>query len=99
MSLELRISRRAARDIERIVEWWSLNRPAAPNAVGHDLEVVLDVLLDQPETGSVVQEASSAGVRRFHLDRIRYWVYYRVRMNRLEVLALWHSSRGSGPVV
>ena len=99
MSLELRISRRAAREIERIVQWWSLNRPAAPDAVGEDLEAALDVLFDQPETGSLVPEASSVGVRRFHLDRIRYWVYYRVRMNRLEILSLWHSSRGSGPAV
>jgi plasmid stabilization system protein ParE len=38
-------------------------------------------------------------VRRLHLDRIRYWVYYRVRRNRLEVLSVWHSSRGSGPAV
>lgn len=46
-----------------------------------------------------VEEASSAHVRRFYLDRIRYWVYYRERQGQLEVLSIWHASRGSGPPV
>jgi plasmid stabilization system protein ParE len=46
-----------------------------------------------------VPQASSIDVRRFHVDRIRYWVYYRVRGKRLEVVSVWHSSRGSGPAV
>ena len=99
MALELFISRRAAREIERVVEWWAANRPAAPGAVRQDLEAAVNVLLVQPDIGARVEEASSPGVRRFHLDRIRYWVYYRVRSNRLEVLSVWHSSRYSGPTV
>ena len=99
MALELHISRRAAREIERVVEWWAVNRPAAPGAVRQDLEVALGLLLVQPGIGSVVQQASSPDVRRFHVDRIRYWVYYRVKRNRLEVVSLWHSSRGRGPRV
>ena len=99
MPLELFVSRRAARGIERIVQWWAVNRPAAPGAVRQDLQAALDLLLVQPDLGIRVREAGSPDVRRFHLDRIRYWVYYRVRGNRLEVLSVWHSSRGSGPAV
>jgi plasmid stabilization system protein ParE len=44
-------------------------------------------------------EASSSAVRRFHVERIRYWLYYRVRQNRLEVVSIWHSSRGGGAAV
>ena len=99
MALELSISRRAAREVERVVEWWTANRPAAPGAVRRDLEAAVNVLLVQPDIGARVEEASSPDVRRIHLDRIRYWVYYRVRSNRLEVLSVWHSSRGSGPTV
>ena len=99
MALELHISRRAAAEIERIVQWWAANRPAAPGAVRSDLKVALDLLLVQPDIGSAVEEASSPDVRRFHLDRIHYWVYYRVRENRLEVVSVWHSSRGSGPAL
>jgi plasmid stabilization system protein ParE len=64
-----------------------------------ELQNVLDLLLVQPDIGAPVEEASSPGVRRFHVERIRYWLYYRVRDNRLEVVSVWHSSRGSGPTV
>lgn len=99
MALELTISQRAAREVERVVEWWAANRPAAAGAVRQDLEAAVNVLLVRPDIGVRVREASSPDVRRFHLDRIRYWVYYRVRSNRLEILSVWHSSRGSGPAV
>jgi plasmid stabilization system protein ParE len=97
--LELHVSRRAAAEIERVVEWWTANRPAAPGAVRKDLKAPLGLLREQPDIGSKVEQASSAGVRRFHLDRIRYWVYYRVRANRLELVSVWHSSRSGGPAV
>ena len=32
MALDLFITRRAAREIDRIAEWWAANRPAAPGA-------------------------------------------------------------------
>ena len=99
MPLELFVSRRAARDVERIVQWWAVNRPAAPGAVRLDLQAALNLLLVQPDIGGRVSEASSPDVRRFHLERIRYWVYYRIRRNRLEVLSVWHSRRGGGPAV
>jgi len=73
VSLELHVSRRAAVEIERIVKWWAENRPAAPGAVRKDLNAALDILLEQPDIGSKVEEASSPDVRRFHVDRIRYW--------------------------
>jgi plasmid stabilization system protein ParE len=99
LDLELHVTRRAAREIERIVSWWARNRPAAPGAVRKELQNVTYLLLQQPDIGTKVDEARSDDVRRFHVDRIRYWVYYRVRRNRLEVLSVWHSSRGSGPAV
>jgi len=99
MPLELFVSRRAAREIERAVEWWEGNRPAAAGAVHQDLQATLKLLLLQPDIGARVNQASSPDVRRLHLDRIRYWIYYRVRRNRLEVLSVWHSSRDSGPAV
>lgn len=99
MGLELFITRRAARQIDRVAEWWAANRPAAPGAVRNDLAAVFSLLVEQPGVGSEVTEASSPGVRRFHVDRIRYWVYYRVRGKRLEVVSVWHSSRGFGPAI
>lgn len=99
MALELFVSRRAAREIDRVAGWWAVNRPAAPGAVRKDLEAAFAFLIEQPLMGGAVTQASSPGTRRFHVDRIGYWVYYRVRGTRLEVVAVWHSSRGSGPSV
>jgi plasmid stabilization system protein ParE len=99
VALELHITKRAARELKRIAEWWANNRAAAPGAVAEDLQAALALLIEQPGLGAKVTGASSPGVRRFHVDRIRYWVYYRVRGNRLEVVSVWHSSRGTGPSV
>lgn len=99
MALELRVTRRATNEIDRVAAWWALHRRAAPGAVRLDLQAALALLVEQPGMGEEVREASSPGVRRFHLDRIRYWVYYRVRGSKLEVVSIWHSSRSSGPAV
>jgi plasmid stabilization system protein ParE len=99
MPLEVFVSRRAAREIERIVAWWQVNRPAAPGVARQDIEAVFALLAAQPGIGTRVRQASSPEVRRIHVDRIRYWIYYRTRGNRLEILSVWHSGRGSGPAV
>ena len=99
MALTLHISRRAAGELERVVQWWAVNRPSAPGAVRQDLKAALDLLLLQPDIGPMVEQASSPGVRRFYLERIRYWVYYCVRHGRLEVVSVWHASRGAGPAL
>jgi plasmid stabilization system protein ParE len=55
----------------------------------------------QPGVGALARNVSLPGVRRLHLARIRYDLYDRVVADpdRVEVLAFWHSSRGSGPPV
>lgn len=99
MILRLFITPRAAREIRRAAGWWVTNRPAAPGDIAADVKATLDVLREQPAVGIEVEDARSADVRRFYLDRIRYWVYYRERQGQLDVLPIWHSSRGSGPSV
>ena len=42
--------------------------------------------------------ARLTGVRRVHLARVHYHLYYRVTAEpAIEVLALWHTSRGASP--
>ena len=99
MALTVHISRRAAREIERLAEWWLINRLAAPGAVAEDLAALLSVLREQPGIGSRVEQASSPSTRRFHLDRIGHWVYFRTRDSRLEILSVWYSGRKNMPLV
>ncbi|MFN0306202.1 MAG: type II toxin-antitoxin system RelE/ParE family toxin [Burkholderiales bacterium] len=66
-------------------------------AVREDLKSAFNLLLRQPGVGVRVANARLFGVRRLHLGRIRYFVYYRARNEELIVLSVWHSSRGKGP--
>jgi plasmid stabilization system protein ParE len=65
-----------------------------------DLAHALTLLASQPEIGARAQN-TKLGVRRIHLARVHYYLYYRVSDSPpgIEVLALWHSSRGSVPPV
>lgn len=93
------ITPRAARGIRRAAEWWSVNRLDTPGAVRADLKTTLAILREQPGIGGEVENASSLDVQRFYLDRFKHWVYYRVRRDELQVLSLWHASRGTDPSV
>lgn len=95
--LRIEITDDAGTQIAAAVAWWAENRPAAPGAVLEDLDQILDLLCVQPAMGTRAQRATLSGVRRVTLSRIRHYVYYRVVDDALQVLALWHTSRGLGP--
>ena len=99
MTLIVRIKPRALRQIEKAAEWWAENRPAAVGAISKDLESALALLVNEPGIGTKVELPRPDVVRRLHLGRLRYFVYYRVRGKFLEVVAFWHASRGEGPRV
>ena len=99
MAIRLRIARRAASEIERAERWWLENRPAAPDAFRADLKGGFTLLVRQPGVGVKVSNARLSGVRRLHLGRIRYFVYYRLLSDELVVLSVWHSSRGKSPIL
>jgi plasmid stabilization system protein ParE len=97
--LRVEITDDAATQIAAAVTWWAEHRPTAPGAILEDLDRILDLLCVQPAMGTRARRASLSGVRRVTLSRIRYYVYYRVVDDALQVLALWHTSRGRGPVL
>jgi plasmid stabilization system protein ParE len=92
----IRISDRASAQIDRAAEWWRLNREKAPDAFDADTDEALERLRVNPLAGSRVR-ARRGDVRALWLDRIGYFLYYRVVGDIVEVLALWHASRGSRP--
>jgi plasmid stabilization system protein ParE len=97
--LPVRIVASAAEAIADAAKWWVENRPKAPAAFAEELTRALDLVASEPAIGAKARNAKLPGLRPIHLARIRYYLYYRVRSSpaTLEVLALWHSSRGSGP--
>ena len=68
-----------------------------PQAFHEELSLAFDLICRHPEIGSRATNARLIGVRRIYLSRIRNFLYYRVRSARVEVLALWHSSREGAP--
>jgi plasmid stabilization system protein ParE len=97
--LPVEVTDLAKAQIRAAEEWWRLNRPKAPNAIREELEGACALIAIQPEIGARATNLSLTGVRRLHLTRIRYYVYYRVAPDpeRVEILAFWHTSRGGTP--
>ncbi len=97
--LPIRIVDSAARAIVEAAEWWAANRPKAPDAFAAELERALQLLASQPSIGAQARNVKLAGVRRIHLPRVHYHLYYRVvsEAATIEILALWHTKRGASP--
>ena len=94
-------TRRAATQTEAAGRWWRENRTKAPEALREELEQALQLIASQPEMGARARGTRVAGVRRILLSRVRYHLYYRVLESpsrSIEVLALWHTSRGDKPL-
>ena len=95
--LQIKVSNDAQAQIEEAAAWWAKNRPFALGAVREDLDRILGLLSVNPGIGARARRAKLQGVRRVTLSRVRYYVYYRVSGDALEVLAFWHASRGRQP--
>lgn len=50
------------------------------------------MITSQPKIGMHAPEAEEENVRRLHLRRTDYYLYYRHSDDLIEVLALWHAS-------
>jgi plasmid stabilization system protein ParE len=98
-SYHVHIVSSAARAIAEAANCWVANRPKAPEAFAEELTRAFQLLASQPSIGAQARNVKLVGVRRVHLQRIHYYLYYRVRANTetVEVLALWHTKRGTSP--
>src|SRR5689334_14870113 len=99
--LRIEFTALASRHVREAEAWWRLNRTAAPNAIREELERILPIIAIQPRIGARATNVRLSGVRRIHLRRIRYHLYFHVtgEPEFIEVVALWHSSRGSNPPI
>jgi len=97
--LPIRVTRRAAGEISEADAWWIRNRPDVPEALAEELQRAFELIAVQPRLGAIAGSSGLSGVRRVHLARIHYHLYYRVISDAIEVLAFWHTSRGGPPRV
>ena len=98
--LPINFTRRASKDVDEAGRWWRENRAKAPEALREELDQALQLIASQPDVGAVARNAKLAGVRRILLSRVSYHLYYRTLetpARSIQVVALWHTSRGEGP--
>ena len=100
-ALHVEVSDVAAGQIRAAEAWWRVNRPKAPNAIREDVERGSALVATRPDIGARARGFTLDGVRRIHLRRIRYYLYYRISEvpNQLDVLGFWHSSRHDDPPI
>ena len=98
MTRRIRVSKRAADQIRKAAEWWRANR-AARSLFDAEIARGFDLTADQPGIGTkVIDPGDIPGLRRLQLPRIRYSIYYRpIDTDAIEVVAVWHGSRGTLP--
>ena len=95
MREEVAFTPRARRQLNAAARWWIENRDKAPDAFDEDIDHGLASLAALPTLGERVP--GRPGVRRYFLRRSGYFIYYRLVNEQIEVVAVWHHARGSGP--
>ena len=97
MKKRLRASRRVWAQLDRASKWWRRNRDKAPDAFDSDMADAFEQIRLNTDAGTPVR-SRRGGVRALWLERLRYFVYYRVVDDEtVELLAVWHAARGSRP--
>ena len=99
MPFPIQVTPVADAHIQKAATCWLAHREKAPQAFREELERGFALISQQPETGARAANVQLKEVRRIHLSRIRYFLYYRFKEGRIEVLALWHSSRLKSPAL
>lgn len=98
--LSVSFTPRAEAHVEEAGRWWQKNRPKAPDAFAEDLEAALELIATQPQVGAIARNMKFRNIRRVYLNRVGYYLYYRVPREQpptIQVVAFWHTSRGSLP--
>lgn len=98
--LPVDFTRSASKQVDEAGRWWRENRTKAPRALREELDQAIQMIASQPDVGAVARNTKLAGVRRILLSRVSYHLYYRLLETpgrSLQIVALWHASRGDAP--
>lgn len=95
--MKLKFAPQAHEDLKGARAWWKKNRDKAPQLLRDELKRAFALLKMQRQIGEVALDVGAQGIRRFYLRGTRYFIYYEVHDDDVEVLRLWHASRGEPP--
>lgn len=101
MSHRIKVSKRAAEQIRTATRWWIENRAKAPDALDEEIDRAFGLIRVLPAAGQPVDHPTISDLRRLHLPRVHYFLYYAASEadRAVEVLALWHVRRGQPPAL
>jgi plasmid stabilization system protein ParE len=97
LTRKIEFSPQADRQIDVALQWWTKNRPGAPHLLTLELDRALESLQDHPRIGEKIRVRRSGAIRKLVLQRSRYDLYYLIQGDTIQILALWHQSRGKLP--
>jgi plasmid stabilization system protein ParE len=94
--MKLRFLKRAERQLQLQQDWWAEHAGAA-ELLMEEVRRVVALLKEMPHAGALVKN-SRPGTRRVFL-RTKHVFYYRVneKAGVVEVMRVWHMSRGKTP--
>jgi plasmid stabilization system protein ParE len=90
---KIELTRLAERQLLAARAWWRRNRDKAPDAFDEDFDSALLYLSENLISSTTYRPTRRAGVRRYLIERIRYYIYFRVTDDKIQVLRVWHASR------
>jgi plasmid stabilization system protein ParE len=67
------------------------NSPKQAEIMVEKFRAIKNLLETFPEIGTLYKN----GMRKFKLGKFRYNIYYRVKEKEIEILGIWHTSRGT----
>ena len=89
MASHLKFSLRALREIGEAQEWYELQS----TGLGEEFIAALELQLKRLEQAPLLYAEAIPGVRRALLPRFPYGLFYTVRDNLIQVLAVLHDAR------
>jgi plasmid stabilization system protein ParE len=92
LNREVVFSLRAGRQLDAAFRWWRANRDKNPDAFDEAVADSRKLLAMNPCVGKRIWTPTGI-MRRILLEKVRYYLYYRVTEERVEVISVWHSSR------
>lgn len=89
--MKLRLTRRAARDLNEISDYLSVRNPAAARRVRDELQAALRLISTHPQVGRALEK----DLRRFTLPTYPYLIFYRLDDSEgdVEVITIRHAAR------
>jgi plasmid stabilization system protein ParE len=96
--VKIRVSARARREANRREAWWRENRLATGDLFTRELLHVLDVLAENPNSGTLYEAVRfEVPVRRILMPKTEAHVYHATIDDEIVILAIWGARRRRGP--